>query len=174
MRVLATLGVTTILVLSANVSAQQANEQVGGTGAAIANSTVTPAVSGDKTPILAQPGSGPASQYNRSDSPRADTARGCRHLRSSRLRRIRKLRDSVLAFGAQLRLISLQALSQLLSRLAGTHLLGVRSAHPRDNPVFAASVLRFNLSPRSEYNTSDNYEMGEFHMISPSTLELRT
>ena len=49
MRILATLGVTTILLLSANVSAQQANDQIGGAGAAIANSTVTPAVSGDKT-----------------------------------------------------------------------------------------------------------------------------
>ena len=50
MRIHATLGVTTIPLLSANVSAQQANDQVGGAGAAIANSTVTPAVRGNKTP----------------------------------------------------------------------------------------------------------------------------
>jgi hypothetical protein len=50
MRIVATLGVTTILLLSANVRAQQVNGQAVGAGAPMADSTVTPVVSGDKTP----------------------------------------------------------------------------------------------------------------------------
>ena len=54
MRILATLGVTTILLLSANVSAQQVNGQVVAAAAPIANSTATPAVSGDSSSARSQ------------------------------------------------------------------------------------------------------------------------
>src|SRR5215469_10700829 len=107
-----------------------------------------------------------------SDSPRARTARAVRHLRSlglRRIRRIRKLRNRVLAIGAQLILVALQALVQLLPGLPGTHVLGVRFARPRDFSVFTPLFQRASLRISNHNKSTNQYEMCQFHEMSPST-----
>src|SRR5262249_39768879 len=85
-------------------------------------------------------------------SPRPAAAAGRGRLsgsqRSSGLGRIRKLGNGFLAIRAQLRLIALEALLQLLASLTGAQVLSVGFAQPRDGLGFPSCFLSLCISTR--------------------------
>jgi hypothetical protein len=82
---------------------------------------------------------------------------------------LRKLGDRLLAVGAQLCLIALEALLQFLASLTGTHVLSIVFAGPRDSLIFTRITLSLRLSESAHDENSDQCKMCQFHQSPPST-----